>query len=116
MASKAVTADRRSTRIPCEIPAVITSLDPCHSFSRPCVIVLVNLQGCTVRTQHPFQVGTAVRLEGLPSGKTPNARIVNSISFGEQERLWLLGIALVAPGNVWDIKSPPADWTEQGPG
>lgn len=110
-----MTADRRSTRIPCEIPAVVTSLDLCHPFSNPCVIVLVNLQGCTVRSQHPLQVGTAVRLEGLPSGKTPNARIVNSISFGEQEKLWLLGVALVAPGNVWNIESPPEDWSAHEP-
>jgi len=38
--------------------------------------------------------------------------MVNCISLGEHEKLWLLGVALVAPGNVWDIKSPPEDWTE----
>jgi hypothetical protein len=30
---------------------------------------------------------------------------------GQYEKLWLLGLALDVPGNVWDVQSPPEDWT-----
>jgi hypothetical protein len=38
------------------------------------------------------------------------ARVVNCISLGEFEHLWLLGLALNEPGNVWGIESTPEDW------
>ena len=52
-----------------------------------------------------------MRLEGLPAGASVTARVVNCISMGEYEKLWLLGLALDEPGNVWGIQSPPEDWT-----
>lgn len=33
---------------------------------------------------------------------------------GEYEKLWLLGVALDEPANVWGIQSPPEDWTQVG--
>jgi hypothetical protein len=52
-----------------------------------------------------------VRLERLPAGGSVTARVVNCISMGQYEKLWLLGLALDEPGNVWGIQSPPDDWT-----
>jgi len=49
-------------------------------------------------------------LEGLPANPDATARVVNCISMGEYEKLWLLGLALDQPGNVWGIQSPPGDW------
>jgi len=101
---------RRGTRIPCEIPITLTSLDPIHPFSEPCLAILVNSQGCAVRFRRPLEIGAGVRLEGLPARTNVTARVVNSISLGEYEKVWLLGLALDEPGNVWDIKTPPEDW------
>ncbi len=101
---------RRGTRIPCEIPITLTSLDPIHPFSEPCLAILVNPQGCTVRSRRPLEVGAAVRLEGLSARTNITARVVNSISIGEYEKFWLLGLALDETGNVWGIKAPPDDW------
>jgi hypothetical protein len=101
---------RRGTRIPCEIPITLTSLDPIHPFSEPCLAILVNPQGCAVRFCGPLQIGAAVRLEGLPGRTSVTARVVNSISLGEYEKVSLLGLALDEPGNVWGIKTPPEDW------
>ena|ERR1700756_3113010 len=112
MASKPASSVRRSTRIPCEIPVTLTGLDSTNASSRA-VIILVNVQGCALRSDHPMQVGSTVRVEGLPSGKSAYARIVNCISLGEHEKLWLLGLALVKPENVWGIKTPPNDWAQQ---
>lgn len=102
---------RRGTRIPCEIPIRLTSLDPVQPFSHGCLVILVNPQGCAARFGRPLEIGAAVRLEGLPASTDITARVVNCISMGQYEKLWLLGLALDEPGNVWGIESPPADWT-----
>jgi hypothetical protein len=73
------------------------------------MVILVNPQGCAVRFNRPVEVGTTVRLEGLPSGGA-NARVVNCIVVEKGGRLWLLGLALDEPGNVWGIGTPPEDW------
>jgi hypothetical protein len=65
-----------------------------------------------VRFGRPLEIGATVRLEGLPSTTSVTARIVNCISLGQHEKLWLLGLALDEPGNVWGIRSPPEDWME----
>ena len=105
------TGVRRGTRIPCEIPITLASTGRAHSFSEPCLIILVNPQGCAARFRRPLEVGATVRLEGLPASTDVSARVVNCISMGEYEKLWLLGLALDQPGNVWGIQSPPEDWT-----
>lgn len=101
---------RCGTRIPCAISTTLRSLDPFHPFSEPCLVVLINPQGCAVRVRRPVGVGAAVELEGLPARTRAAARVVNCISLGEYEKLWLLGLALTDPGNVWGISKPPEDW------
>lgn len=103
-------AGRSGTRIPCEIPIILTSADSAHPFSEPCLIILVNPQGCAVRCRRPLEIGAAVQLEGLPADTRVTARVVNSIRIGEYTRFWLLGLALDEPGNVWGVETPPADW------
>jgi hypothetical protein len=89
---------------------MLTSVDPTHPFSESCVVILVNPQGCAARFHRPLAVGSGVRLEGLPAGTDATARVVNCISVGDYEKLWLLGLALDNPGNVWGIQTPPEDW------
>jgi len=84
---------------------------PDDPFSEPWLIILVNPQGCAARFRRPLEVGSAVRLEGLPTRTGVTARVVNCISIGEYDKLWLLGLALHEPDNVWGIQSPPEDWT-----
>jgi hypothetical protein len=45
-------------------------------------------------------------LEGLPARANVTARVVNSISLGEYEKVSLLGLALDEPGNVWGNQNP----------
>ena len=106
--SSEITA-RRSTRIPCHLPATLVPATVRES-SEPCVIVLVNLHGCAARFGRPIQVGTPVELGGLPAGNNVTARVVNCISMGQYENFWLLGLALEQPANVWGVENPPADW------
>jgi len=102
---------RRGTRIPCEIPITLTSMDPAQAFSEPCLIILVNPQGCAARFGRPLELGARVRLGCLPASTDVTARVVNCISMREYEKLWLLGLALDEPANVWGIQPPPEDWT-----
>lgn len=103
---------RWGTRIPCEIPITLTSLDPAQPFSDQCVVILVNPQGCAARFGRPLAIGTILCLGGLPASASVTARVVNCISMGQYEKLWVLGLALEEPGNVWGIQSPPEDWTQ----
>lgn len=99
------TGIRRGTRIPCEIPITLTGAYSGHSFSERCLIILVNPQGCAARFGRPLEIGATVRLGGLPASTDVTARVVNCISTGEHEKLWLLGLALDEPANVWGIQS-----------
>jgi len=113
LGSRSERVSRGGTRIPCEIPVTLTSLNPGHPFSQPCQIILANLGGCAVRSPRPVPPGTVVQLQGLPTVTEVAARVVNCISLGEFEHLWLLGLALHEPGNVWGIESAPEDWRRQ---
>jgi hypothetical protein len=104
------TQARGGTRIPCEIPATLVNLDPLHPFSESCQILLVNLNGCAARSTRPVEIGSAIELQGLPV-RTVTAQVVTCTSLGEHEKIWLLGLVLDEPGNVWGIETPPDDWT-----
>ena len=101
---------RNGTRIPCAIPITLRTLDPTHPISEQGEIILVNLRGCAARITHEFPVGSAVELQGLPAKTNATARIINCISLGKRENLWLLALELDEPGNVWGLKTVPADW------
>lgn len=101
---------RSGTRIPCAIPVTLRGLDPVHPFSEPGEIILVNLRGCAARVTHAVRIGSAVELQGLPMNANVTARIVNCISLGKHENLWLLALELDEPGNVWGIDPVPAEW------
>jgi len=98
---------RRGTRIRCEISVTLVNLDPLHPFSQSCQILLVNLNGCAARCTRAVEIGAAVELQGLPT-RTVTARIVTCFSLGEYEKIWLLGMELHSPGNVWGIEHVPA--------
>jgi len=101
---------RRSTRIRWEIPIRITSLDPAHPFMDKCQTLVVNPQGCGVRLTREVKPGTAVQLDGLPGVGSVMAKIANCVSLGAGSKLWLVGIALDQPGNVWGVQHVPEDW------
>lgn len=102
---------RRGTRVPCNIRIFLTSLDATHFFSEPALVILANPQGCGVRYGRQLEIGTRVRLDGLPGKTTATAQVVHCISLGQYEKFWLIGLALDEPGNIWGIEKPPEDWS-----
>lgn len=76
-------------------------------------MILANLRGCAARSPRPIATGTVVHLSGLPVKTQVAARVVNCISLGQFEKIWLLSLALQESGNVWGLESVPEDWRQQ---
>jgi hypothetical protein len=103
-------AIRRSTRLPLEIPILVTSLDPAREFSAECTTTLVNAHGCGVVTEHSLPRDLPVRLEIVSAKRHVNARVADVVSLGGEPETWLLGLELDTPGNFWGIEYAPSDW------
>jgi hypothetical protein len=109
-------AIRRSTRLPLEIPVLVTSLDAAFEFSEQCKTTLVNAHGCGMITQRALPQGMRVRLEIVPAKRHTTARVEDVVSLGGNPETWLLGMELEHPGNFWGIEYAPSDWrVEESP-
>ncbi len=106
-------AIRRSTRLPLEVPVLVTSLDPAVAFSEPCNTTLVNAHGCGLITQREITRGVRVRLEIVSAKRHTTARVAEVVSLGGDPETWLLGLELDVPGNFWGIEYAPSDWTTE---
>jgi hypothetical protein len=101
---------RRSTRLSRQIPIVITSLDPAHSFSGKYETTVVNAHGCGVILPERLVKETPVVVELISNGRSKKGRIVLTISVVEGV-YWLLGLEFDTPSGIfWEIENPPADW------
>jgi len=103
-------AIRRSTRLPLEVPVLVTSLDPAFEFSEECITTLVNAHGCGLVVQRSFPRDLPVRLEIVPSKRQTTARVADVVPLGGEPETWLLGMELDVPGNFWGIEYAPTDW------
>ncbi len=103
-------AIRRSTRLPLEIPLLVTSLDPNFEFSEQCMTTLVNAHGCGVIAPHALPRGIRVRLEMVSAKRYTTAQIAEVVALGDDPPSWLLGLELDVPGNFWGIEYAPSDW------
>jgi hypothetical protein len=101
------------TRVRVEIPLRLATLTPAPLFAEESHTLVVNPQGCGVKLSRALDPGTRVLLDGLPGGAQATARVANCLPLGTDGKWYLLGLALDAPGNVWGITNPPADWTMQ---
>ena len=107
-------APRRMTRVRVEIPVRLATMAPAPVFAEESHTLVVNPQGCGVRLSRSLDPGTRVLLDGLPGGLQATARVANCLPLGHDGRFFLLGLALETAGNIWGIKSPPADWGVAG--
>ena len=109
-------AIRRSTRLPLEVPVLVTSLDPAVAFSEPCNTTLVNARGCGLITQREITRGVRVRLEIVSAKRHTTARVAEVVPLGGDPGTWLVGLELEVPGNFWGIDYAPSDWkTDETP-
>jgi hypothetical protein len=103
-------AIRRSTRLPLEVPVLVTSLDASSAFSLQCNTTLVNAHGCGLIVPRVLAHGLQVRLEIVSAKRHTTARVAEVVPLGGDPETWLIGLELDAPGNFWGIEYAPADW------
>lgn len=108
-------AIRRSTRLPLEVPVLVTSLDPACDFSEECITTLVNAHGCGLVVQRALRRDLPVRLEIVPAKRHTTARVADVVPLGGTPETWLLGMELDTPGNFWGIDYAPSDWKIEEP-
>src|SRR5580658_2924442 len=108
--AKAQHAIRRSTRLPLEVPVLVTSLDPAAPFSEKCNTTLVNAHGCGLIVARNITQGIQIRLEIVSAKRHTTARVAEVVPLGGDPETWLVGLELDVPGNFWGIEYAPADW------
>jgi hypothetical protein len=103
-------AIRRSSRLPLEVPVLLTGLDPGLNFSERCNTTLVNAHGCGLISPRGLKQGVRVRLEIVSAKRHTTARVAEVVPLGGEPETWLVGLELDVPGNFWGIEYAPADW------
>jgi hypothetical protein len=103
-------AIRRSTRLPLEVPVLVTSLDPTVPYSEQCNTTLVNAHGCGLIVPRVLAQGVQVRLEIVSAKRHTTARVAEVVPLGGDPETWLVGLELEVPGNFWGIEYAPTDW------
>lgn len=103
-------AIRRSSRLPLEVPVLLSSLNPALTFSERCNTTLVNAHGCGLISPRALTTGIQVRLEIVSAKRHTTARVAEVVPLGGEPETWLVGLELDVPGNFWGIEYAPADW------
>jgi PilZ domain len=103
-------AIRRSTRLPLEVPVLLTSLNDALTFSEQCNTTLVNAHGCGLIVPRVLAQGIRVRLEIVSAKRHTTARVAEVVPLGGDPETWLVGLELDVPGNFWGIDYAPSDW------
>jgi hypothetical protein len=108
--SKSYEKERRSTRVRAQIPVRISSLEAAPHFSEHCHTVVINTDGCGIRLTRALEPGFRVALDELPGGNAASGTVSSCVAIGGDGKLFLVGLALDEPGNIWCIHPAPADW------
>jgi hypothetical protein len=75
-------AIRRSTRLPLEVPVLVTSLNAAVTFSEQCNTTLVNAHGCGLIVPRVLAQGIQVRLEIVSAKRHTTARVAEVVPLG----------------------------------
>jgi uncharacterized phage infection (PIP) family protein YhgE len=99
---------RRSSRVPAELPILVTSLAGTQ-FSEVCKTLVVNAHGCALQTPVKFDAGIPLQFHSK-DGRETTARVVSCQPIGPDNRAWRLGAKLDRPENFWRLSHCPEDW------
>lgn len=100
---------RRSSRVPANLPILVTSLAPGSHFSEICETLVVNAHGCSMRCPVRLEPGIPIHFHSR-EGRETMAKVVDCQPMGPNQQGWRLGARLEAPGNFWELASIPEDW------
>lgn len=100
---------RRSSRVPINVPILVTSLEPGSQFSEVCETLVVNAHGCALRSPFKLKSGAPVQFHSK-DGRETTAHVVDCQPIGSDPPGWKLGATLDRPENFWGLKAYPEDW------
>jgi PilZ domain-containing protein len=102
---------RRSQRIPISLAVYVVDLSPSLGFIERSEVVEVSSHGCQLLAPRPLPRHTQVRLDRRTRVAITTAHVMRSTPVEPiAVKIWRIGLELKAPGNVWGIAEPPADW------
>ena len=106
------TERRRSLRTTRASAVHVLGLGPSPAFSEHCTTVDVGSEGCRFRASRPFQHEDRLHLTILADGTAVTGHVVYSlpIRLDSDKMAWRVGVKFDAPGNYWEVESPPPDW------
>lgn len=100
---------RRSSRVPANVPILVTSLEPDAKFSEVCETLVVSAHGCSMKSPVKLDAGVLLHFHSK-EGRETTAKVVYCEPF-ESDRGWRLGARLDRPQNFWGLKTTPQDWS-----
>jgi len=100
---------RRSSRVPVNVPILVTSLEPGARFSEVCETLVVNAHGCSMRSPVKLDAGVVVHFHSK-EGRETTAKVVYCQPLDSDRQAWRLGARLDRPENFWGLKTCPQDW------
>ncbi|HZU44072.1 MAG TPA: hypothetical protein VE994_15455 [Terriglobales bacterium] len=102
-------ATRRSSRVPVNLPVLVTSLKPGTHFSEICETMVVNAHGCALKSPVQLDAGAPLHFHSK-EGRETMAQVVDCQPLGPDERGWKLAVRLDKPENFWGLNTCPEDW------
>lgn len=107
---------RRSKRISEAVPIIVKGVDILgQAFEEPTLTLTVNCHGCKFKSRHYISNNRPVsiqiqRPESLGRLRDVQGRVALVQRPGRINEPFQISVEFAAPGNVWGIASPPADW------
>ena len=103
------TSLRRSSRVPVNVPILVTSMEPGSRFSEVCETMVVNAHGCSMRSHVKLEAGVVVHFHSK-DGRETTAKVLYCQPLNSAQEGWSLAARLDRPENFWGLKTFPKDW------
>ena len=104
-------AYRRSSRVPINLPVLVTSLEPGTRFSEVCETLVVNAHGCAMKSPVKLDAGVLLHFHSK-EGRETTAKVIACQPMASDRSSWQLAARLDRPENFWGLASCPADWAQ----
>jgi len=102
---------RRSSRVPINLPVLVTSLEPGTRFSEVCETLVVNAHGCAMRSPVKLDAGILLHFHSK-EGRETTAKVIACQPLKADRTSWQLAARLDRPENFWGLTTCPPDWAQ----
>jgi hypothetical protein len=109
--SNSPAALRRSSRVPINVPVLVTSLEPGTRFSEVCETLVVSAHGCAMRSPVKLDAGVLLHFHSK-EGRETTAKVINCQPLDSDRSGWQLAARLDRPENFWGLTVCPPDWAQ----